>query len=122
MNEYGQEYDLQHLEWSTELFENSVDEDLRNKVTEKTFLIREMERGGPLLYYFSIKTILSSTEYSIRSMTTRVAQMKIRDKQGENVSMAVIQIRSEIIQLKTLNKSTNTEIALINVVLKPLFL
>ena len=101
---YGQEYYLQNMEWSADLFESSCDEELRNKVTELTFSVPPEERGGPLLFFYHLHTILSMTEDSIREMTNRVRQTKISGIQGENVSKEVSQLRSEIIRLKTIKK------------------
>ena len=52
---YGQEYDLQDLQWSQELLENSCDEDLRAKIIEKVQAIPDDEMGGAVYYFIMMR-------------------------------------------------------------------
>jgi hypothetical protein len=49
-NQFGQSYDVQDLNWSQELLENSCDSTLRDKVMENLLLYPRNQHGGPLFY------------------------------------------------------------------------
>ena len=103
-NRYGQEYDLQNLHWSAELIENSCDQDLLDKVSERLISIPHPERGGPLSFFFAMEEITSSTTDAVRALERRVTSLKLTDFPGENVSTAVSQLRSAISRLSFLDK------------------
>ena len=67
-NQFGQDYDLQNISWSAELLENSCEQDLLDKVSEKLMDVPEAEKGGPLSFYYVVLEITSSTEDDIRTI------------------------------------------------------
>jgi hypothetical protein len=101
---HGQDYDLQDLQWSQELLENSCDEDLRNKIGEKLREIPSDEHGGALYYYLMIELIQVDTDNAVRSLTTKLANMNIAEMQGENVMRACSLIRGVYDRLKLVGK------------------
>ena len=103
-NKYGQDYDLQNLHWSAELLENSCDQDLLDKISERLISVPHLQRGGPLSFFFAMEEITSSTTDAVRTMERRVTSLKLTDFQGENVSTVVSQLRSAISRLTFLGK------------------
>ena len=103
-NHFGQDYDLQNLSWSAELLENSCEQDLLDKISEKPVDVPEAEKGGPLTFYYKMLEIRSSTKDDIRTMEHRLSSLKITSFQGENVSTTCSQIRSAITRLRFLKK------------------
>ena len=81
-NRYGQEYDLQNLHWSAELIENSCDQDLFDKVSERLISIPHPERGEPLSFFFAMEEITSSTTDVVRALERRVTSLKLTDFPG----------------------------------------
>ena len=90
---FGQEYDLQDLQWSQELIENSCDKDLRNKIPEKLKEIPSDKHGGALYYFLMIELIQVDTDNAIRSLTTKLSNLDIAALEGENVMRACSLIR-----------------------------
>jgi hypothetical protein len=101
---YGQEYDLQDLQWSQELLENSCDEELRNKIREQLKEIPADEQGGALYYYLMIELIQVDTDNAVRSLTTKLANLDIGALEGENVMRACSLIRGVHDRLKLVGK------------------
>lgn len=100
-NQFGQNYDVQDLNWSQELLENSCDSTLRDKVMENLLLYPRNQHGGPLYYRIMMGLITTTTAEATRMMITRITTMKIRDIQGEDVSKAVSTIRGALQHLET---------------------
>jgi hypothetical protein len=48
---YGQDYDLQDLQWLQELLQNSCDKDLQNKIGKKLKEVPSNEHGWSLLLF-----------------------------------------------------------------------
>ena len=101
---YGQDYDLQNLEWSQELLENSCESDLREKVMERMQAIPEIERGGPTFFHIMCAVLTSTSEDAVRSLTEKIQNMKLSDFQGEDVDKAVSQLRGAIARLTIIEK------------------
>ena len=100
---YGQDYDLQNLEWSEELFKNSCEPSLRDKVVEQSLNIPENERGGPLLFFLAMQIITTASYDTTVAMVSRITNMKLTDFPGENVHQACSQLRSAYLRLSNLN-------------------
>ena len=118
-NQFGQDYDLQKLSWSAELLENSCEQDLLDKISEKLMDVPEAEKGGLLSFYYAMLEITSSTEDTIRTMEIRLSSLKITSFQGENVSTAYSQIRSTITRLRFLKKLPSDLTAKLLTVFRP---
>jgi hypothetical protein len=91
---YGQDYDLENLQWSQELLEESCEPSLRDKVLEKAHAIPVIEMGGPTFFLIMAQTIMSLTEKSIRGVVQRIHKMKITDFTGEDIDKVVSYLRS----------------------------
>lgn len=100
-NKFGQDYDVQDLNWSQELLENSCDAALRDKVMENLALYPRPQHGGPLFYRIMMGLITTTTAEATRMMVTRITTMKIRDIQGKDISKAVSTIRGALQHLET---------------------
>lgn len=105
LNSFGKDYDIQNLEWASDLLENSFELELKDKVNEKMFTVPKTDQGGPLVYYYAMDIIMSTSEDSIRAMISRITRMTINRIEGENISKAVSQLRSAILRLKTAGKT-----------------
>jgi hypothetical protein len=102
--QYGPSYMLENLNWSQELLENSCEQLLRDKVTEKLLDVPTNEQGGPLFFLLMIKQITSTTEDATRAMILKLTNMTLRDIPGENVDTAISQIRTALTRLRTVNQ------------------
>ena len=102
--QFGQDYDLQNLHWSSELLENSCEQDLLDKISEKLISVPDCEKGGPLFFFYLMLEVTSSTTDAVRAMEHRVTSLRISSFEGENVSTVVSQLRSAISRLTFLNK------------------
>ena len=100
-NQFGQAYDVQDLNWTQELLENSCDPTLRDKLMEILVLSPRAQHGGPLFYRIMMGLITTTTAEATRMMVTRITTMKIRDLPGEDVSKAVSTIRGAMQHLET---------------------
>ena len=97
---YGQEYDLQDLQWTQELLENSCDEALRAKVIEKVQSIPDDEMGGAVFYYIMMQLIRMDTEKAIRSLLDKIGSLSLAKVPGENVCNVVSLIRGVLTRLR----------------------
>ena len=61
MRKWGEDYDIENLEWPQELLENSCTKELRNSVSEKMLEIGTIYHGGPLFFYLMTKIIIRTT-------------------------------------------------------------
>ena len=107
LKRYGQTYDVQNLDWTQELFNNSCNADLRDKVNEKVLGVHPFEIAGPLLFYHGMSLITTQTADAVRALTLRVTNLKLGDIQGENVGTAISQMRGALLRLKALDKVPN---------------
>ena len=99
-NKFGQDYDVQDLNWYQELLENSCDAALWDKVMENLALYPQPQHGGPLFYHIMMGLIMTTAE-ATGMMVTRITTMKICYFQGEDVSKAVSSIRGALQHLET---------------------
>ena len=60
--DFGQEWDLQKLNWSQELLQETCEIDLTNKVQEDMMDIDLGYECDPFYFYFITKQIISSSE------------------------------------------------------------
>jgi hypothetical protein len=97
---YGQEYDLQDLQWTQELLENSCDEALRAKIIEKVQTIPDDEMGGAVYYYIMMQLIRIDTEKAVRSLLDKIGSLSIAKIPGENVCNVVSLIRGVLTRLR----------------------
>ena len=107
LKRYGKSYDVQNLDWTQELFNNSCNADLRDKVNEKVLGVHSFEIAGPLLFYHAMSLITTQTADAVRTLTLRVTSLKLGDIQGENVGTAISQMRGALLRLRALDKEPN---------------
>jgi len=100
---FGQEYDVENLEWSKELLESSCELSLRDK-TEERITQETFQGGGPLYFWHMMQLITSSSEQAAVTLIDRINTMKISSLPGENVLRAVSLLRSAIIRLRLIKK------------------
>ena len=100
LKRYGKDYDVQNLDWSQELFNNSCDTDLRDKVNENVLGVHPFEVAGPLLFFHAMSLITTQTAEAVRALTLRVTSLKLGDIQGENVGTAISQMRGALLRLR----------------------
>jgi hypothetical protein len=101
---YGQTFDIQDLQWSQELIENSCDEDLRIKVLERLRPIPDVEQGGPLFYYTMIQLIQTDAEQAVRTLIDKLEHLSLKTLSGENIFTACSLIRGVLARLKSVNQ------------------
>jgi hypothetical protein len=101
---YGQGYHLQNLDWSQEMLERSCEDDLRNKILEKSMDIPAIQMGGPTFLTLIMHEVTSTTEDSIRALTSRITNMKLTNFKGEDVTKAASQLRGAIAALEIVNQ------------------
>jgi hypothetical protein len=101
---YGQTFDIQDLQWSQELIENSCDEDLRIKVLERLRPIPDVEQGGPLFYYMMIQLIQTDAEQAVRTLIDKLEHLSLKTLSGENIFTACSLIRGVLARLKSVNQ------------------
>ena len=90
---YGQDWDLQNLDWSHEFLHGSCDVDVGNKVQEDLIGISSELECGPLYLYFMMNCIISSSEDAVTALIDKVKEMNIMNFEGENVTMAIGQLK-----------------------------
>jgi hypothetical protein len=101
---YGQPYDVQDLQWSQELIEQSCEEDLRIKVMERLRPVPDVEQGGALFYFIMIQLIQTDAEQAVRTLTEKLEKLSLKSLAGENIFTACSLIRGVMDRLKTVNK------------------
>ena len=104
LRRYGQQWDLQNLDWSLELIQSSCELGLKNKVQEKMIKLPHELESGPMFFYLMMREIISSTEASTLSMVNRIKTMKLSSFKGENVSVATGQLSMALRRLQVLDK------------------
>ena len=60
---------------------------------EYLFNVPSIEKGGPLFFKVMMTIITSNTEEAICTLTQKVSTFKITYIQGENINIAVSQLR-----------------------------
>ena len=101
---YGQQWDLENLDWSLDTLESSCETDLANKVQEDMIALSTELESGPMFFFYMMREIISSTEDAVTSMIERIQHMKLTNFKGENVSVATGQLRMAILRLEVLGK------------------
>ena len=76
---YGQDYDLQNLERTEELFKNLCESTLRDKVIKQLLNIPENERGGLLLFFLAMQIVTTASYDTTVAMVSRINNMKLTD-------------------------------------------
>ena len=104
LRRYGQIWDVQNLDWSLELMENSCEQALHNKIREDLLGCATWKSSGPYFFYCMIQRIVSSTEVAVMAMTDRIKSMKITSFPGEDVTVATGQLKMAILRLDTIQK------------------
>ena len=104
LRKYGQSYDLQNLDWSRELLENSCDIDLREKVDEKLQKLPTGLISGPLYFFHMIELIMDTSETVANTIVTRLENLHLNQTEGENVLMVVSLLRGAIKRLSSVNR------------------
>jgi hypothetical protein len=97
---YGQAYHLQNINWSQEMLEQSCEDDLWNKILEKSMDIPTIQMGGPTFLALFMHEVMSTTEDSIRVLTSQITNMKLTNFKGEDMTKAASQLRGAIAALK----------------------
>jgi uncharacterized protein YacL (UPF0231 family) len=80
-----------------------MDPKLRQKVEERIFKLDDDCRSGPVVFYYMMREIMSSTEKSLRAVKTQLENIKLKDVDGENVSILASWIRGATLYLKNNN-------------------
>jgi hypothetical protein len=101
---YGQEYHLHNIDWSQEMLERICEDDIRNKILEKSMDIPAIQMGGPTCFTLIMHEVTSTTEDSIRALTSRITNMKLTNFKGEDVTKAASQLRGAIAALEIVNQ------------------
>ena len=111
LRKYSQSYDLQNLDWTRELLENSCDIDLREKVDEKLQKLPVGLNSGPLYFYYMIELIMDTSETVAITIVTRLENLHLNQTEGENVLMVVSLLRGAIKRLnRRLPQDINSKI------------
>ena len=99
MRTWGEDYDIENLEWSQELLENSCSDELRNLVLEQMLELPPLTHGGPLFFYLMMQIIIRTTNEATRKLIERIKKLNISKIRGENVLQATSLIRGAITRL-----------------------
>ena len=103
LRKYGQEYDLENLDWSLELLENSCDTDLREKVNEKIQSLHQGLISGPIYFYYVITLISSTSETVANTIINRLDNLHLNQTEGENVSTVVSLVKGAVKHLQNVD-------------------
>ena len=112
MRKWGEDYDIENLEWSQELLENSCSEELRNLVSEQMLEIDTIYHGGPLFFYLMMKIIIRTTNEATRKLIERIRNLNISNIRGENILQVTSLIRGAVTRLGNKVPSDITDIVL----------
>jgi hypothetical protein len=83
---------------------NTVTENLWNKVIEKYKAFQEKQKGGPLFFKLVMNQLLSNTEAAVKALVEQVKKNNIGIVQGSEVMKVTSQIASSINRLKHVGK------------------
>ena len=86
---YGQNYDLQNLNWSESFFANCCKSDLIAKIKEKMKLVDEIYHRGPLYFYDMIQIILNLSKDGADVLKDQIKSLTMQAFQGKNVTKTV---------------------------------
>ena len=104
--DYGQDYDIQNLEWSKDFLSNCCDKVLKAKMNERmTNKNKEEEISGPkkIFFYEMMEAILSLTADAATLMKEKLKTLMMQDFAGENVNKATTLLRGTIKRLEMIN-------------------
>lgn len=96
---YIQVCNIQNLNWSAELLENFYEQDLLDKISEKLICVPKYEYSRPLVSFYIMLEITSSTIDTVRTMEHRVTSLSITYFEEEKITIVVSQLRSSISRL-----------------------
>jgi hypothetical protein len=82
---WGQDYDLENINWTQEYLENSCENHLQVKVLEQMNVLPEVQQGGPVFFKIMMKLVTTMTDNAIRALTKRVLNLDLKTIPGENV-------------------------------------
>ena len=102
---WGQDFDLENINWTQEYLENSCENDLRVKVLEQMNVLPEVQQGGPVFFKIMMKLVTTTTDNAIRALTKRVLNLDLKTIPGENVSKVTSLIRATLQRLETVGKT-----------------
>ena len=80
---YGKENDIEDLDWTMRLLENSSNEDLLEKCIEHKMSIDPLEIGGPIFFFIMKGLIQQNTQECVQSLVAWVTDMKLTDLPGK---------------------------------------
>eukprot|EP00978_Attheya_sp_CCMP212_P000733 scaffold1453_cov45-Attheya_sp.AAC.6 len=103
---WGQDYDLENINWTLEFLENLCENDLRTKVLEQmNALPPEAQQGGPTFFKIMMKLVTTTTDNAIRALMKRVLNLDLKMISGENFTKATSLIRATLQRLETVGKT-----------------
>eukprot|EP00978_Attheya_sp_CCMP212_P001098 scaffold2275_cov47-Attheya_sp.AAC.1 len=102
---WGQDYDLENINWTLEFLENSCENDLRTKVLEQMNALPEAQQGGPTFFKIMMKLVTTTTDNAIRALTKRVLNLDLKMIAGENVTKGTSLIRATLQRLEMVGKT-----------------
>jgi hypothetical protein len=82
------------------MLERSCEDDLRNKILEKSMDIPAIQMGGPTFLSLVMKEVTSTNEDSICALTARITSIKLTNFKGEDITKAASQLRGTITALE----------------------
>jgi hypothetical protein len=101
---FGQAYDIQDLQWSQELLENSCEEDLRIRVLEHMRNFPDVKKGGALYYYQMIKLIQTDVERGACGLIDQLETFTLKLLSGEIFFVACSLIKGVLNKLESIGR------------------
>jgi hypothetical protein len=86
------------------MVEQSCEDDLGNKILEKSMGIPAIQMGGPTLLALVVHEVTSTTEDLIHALTCRITNMNMTNCKGEDVTKDAIQLRGAIAALEVVGQ------------------
>ena len=74
---WRQSYDLEDLDWTRQLLENSCSDELKDKINEEMLDIDPIHHGGPTFFYVMIHIIVQKTDQATRALLQRLKTLSI---------------------------------------------
>jgi hypothetical protein len=82
------------------MLERSCEDDLHNKILEKSMGIPDIQMGGPTFLALVMDEITFTTDDFIRALTSHITNMKLTHFKGEYAAKAAIQLDGATVVLK----------------------
>eukprot|EP00957_Ditylum_brightwellii_P146492 11153277-Ditylum_brightwellii.AAC.1 len=115
-HKYGQDYNIQNLQWNYSFLYNTCSDDVRQKVVKKIQMLPIYHQGGPTFFFYLMETSTLSTVEASRSLVSSMKTMTQSKLDSENVGTTCSQLRSAIKGLSNVNKlPSDTNEVLINI-------